>query len=810
MQINLKKDILPHLIGVIIFYLIVLFYFSPAVFDGKIIFQYDILQWEGAAKEIMDYRAETGEEALWASRLFSGMPAYLVSFEIPGDITNFLTKVFTLGLPHPVNSLFFGMISMYILLLSFKVRPEFSIPGAIAFAFNTFHIISLDAGHNAKIWAICLIPLILAGIHLTFTGKRILGLALFAFGLMLQLKFNHLQITYYTVLIVGIYGIGLLVEALKTKKIPEFGKALLILVLGACLAIGSNLSRFASVLEYSPFSTRGSSNVSSADSPQQGLDKDYAFNWSQGKVETLTLLVPYLYGGASVEPLPKDSKSEEALRSYGAQPEQITDFIKNGRTYWGDQPGTGGPIYGGAIMVFLFVLGLLYAPKKEKYIFLSVIILSVMLAWGKNLEWFNYAVFDFLPGYNKFRAVTMGLSMALFAIPVLGSLGLEHLFRNNDQKLFVKNLLIAIGSTAGLALLFLVFAGMFSFSGQVDANFPDWLADALQEDRKSIMRSSALKSIAFILLSAGLIWAAFKNKISLQLAGLSIALLLSIDLWTINKKYLNEEAFQFSPKDQFFAKSPADEKILADKAYFRVLNLENPFNDARTSYYFNSVGGYHGAKMKRYQELIENVISPEIQTFIEKAQEGDFDWDGLNSLNMLNTKYIIAGKAENAVFQNPKSNGIAWFPSNIRKVITDDEEIRLIGTMDTKMEATLNEEAFGIVKSGAGQVELIERKPNELSYSVNADQGGLVVFSEIYYPKGWKAFVNGEESEILRTNYLLRGIVVPDGQSVVKMSFEPESYYSTKSLTIILQYLVVLLLIGSIGFSFYSLNKAGS
>jgi hypothetical protein len=807
MQINLKKDIFPHFIGVVIFYLIVLFYFSPAVFDGKIIFQYDILQWEGAAKEIMDYRAETGEEALWASRLFSGMPAYLVSFEIPGDITNFLTKVFTLGLPHPVNSLFFGMVSMYILLLSFKVRPEFSIPGAVAFAFNTFHIISLDAGHNAKIWAICLIPLILAGIHLTFSGKRLLGLALFAFGLMLQLKFNHLQITYYTVLIVGIYGIAQLVEAFKAKKIPEFGKTLLILVLGACLAIGSNLSRFASVLEYSPFSTRGSSNVSSADSPQQGLDRDYAFNWSQGKLETLTLLVPYLYGGASVEPLPKDSKSEDALRSYGAQPEQITDFVKNGRTYWGDQPGTGGPIYGGAIMIFLFVLGLLYAPKKEKYIFLSVIILSIMLAWGKNLEWFNYTVFDYLPGYNKFRAVTMGLCMALFAIPVLGSLGLEHIFRTNDNKLFVKNLLIAIGSTAGLALLFLVFADMFGFSGQVDANFPDWLAEALQEDRKSIMRSSALKSIAFILLSAGMIWAAFKNKISIQIAGLTIALLLIIDLWTINKRYLNEEAFQFSPKDQFFAKSPADEKILADRAYFRVLNLENPFNDARTSYYFNSVGGYHGAKMKRYQELIENVISPEIQTFIQKAQEGDFDWDGLNSLNMLNTKYIIAGKAANAVFENPKANGIAWFPSNIKRVSTDDEEIRLISEIDTKMDATINEEEFGKVQSGSGQVELTERKPNELSYSVNAEKGGLVVFSEIYYPKGWKVFVNGEESELIRTNYLLRGIVVPDGQSIIKMSFEPESYYSTKTLTIILQYLVVLLLLGSVGFSYYRINK---
>lgn len=808
MQPNFKKDILPHLIGVVIFYLIVLFYFSPAVFEGKILFQYDILQWEGAAKEIIDYRAKTGEEALWTNRLFGGMPAYLVSFEIPGDITNFLTKVFTLGLPHPINSLFFGMVSMYILLLSFKVRPEFSIPGAIAFAFNTFHIISLDAGHNAKIWAICLIPLILAGIHLAFSGKRILGLALFAFGLMLQLKFNHLQITYYTVLIVGIYGIFQLIDAFKKKRLPDFGKSMLVLILGVVLAVGANLSRFATVLEYGTYSTRGTSNLTSASDPsQQGLDKDYAFNWSQGKLETLTLLVPYLYGGASVEPLPKNSKSEEALRSYGAQQDQIRDFIQNGRTYWGDQPGTGGPIYGGAIMIFFFVLGLLFAPNKEKYIFLTITLLSILLAWGKNLEWFNYAVFDFLPGYNKFRAVTMGLSMALFAIPVLGSLGLEYLFRTQDQKALTKKLLIALGASAGLALIFAVFAGMFSFRGQVDANFPDWLAEALQEDRQSIMRSSAFKSLLFILLSAGLIWVALKNKISTQIAGLAIAFILLIDLWMINKRYLNEDAFQYSPKEQFFAKSPADERILSDKGYFRVLNLENPFNDARTSYYFNSIGGYHGAKMRRYQEMIENVISPEMQSFIQKAQEGNFDWEGLNSLNMLNTKYIMAGKAENAVFMNPRSNGYAWFPSNIQKVITDEEEIKMVATMDTKSTATVNEREFGSVQSGNGTIDLNQISPNELAYSIKAEKGGLVVFSEIYYPIGWKAFVNGEKTNIIRTNYLLRGIVVPEGQSEVQMKFEPASYYATKTGVVIFQYLTVLLLLGSVAFTFYHKNK---
>jgi hypothetical protein len=804
MKIDFKKDILPHLIGIVLFYLVVLLYFSPVVFDGKIIFQYDILQWEGAAKVILDYRTETGKEALWASRMFSGMPAYLVSFEIPGDITNTLTKILTLGLPHPVNSLFFGMVAMYILLLSFKVREEFAILGAIAFAFNTFHLISLDAGHNAKIWAICLIPLILAGIHLSMQRKYLLGLALFAFGLMLQLKFNHLQITYYTLLIVLIYGVIELIYVFRSKALPSFGKAVGILLIGLILAVGANLSRFMTVLEYSPFSTRGPSNISSPEAVGTGLDKDYAFSWSQGKLETLTLLVPYLYGGGSTEQLPDDSATEQALRANGVDPSQTKEFVKNARTYWGDQPGTGGPIYGGAIMLFLFVLGILYAPKKEKMIFLSIAVFSVLLAWGKNLEWFNYLLFDYLPGYNKFRAVTMAFSMTLFAVPVLGCIGLEHLFQAYDRQRTHNKLFIALGATAGLAAFFWVFAGIFSFRSAVDSNFPSWLAEALMEDRKILLRSSALRSIIFILLAAGLLFAALKNKLSIQLAALGVAVLLVIDLWGINGRYLGEEAMQYSPSEQFFSITPADEKILRDKSYYRVLNIENPFNEARTSYYHHSIGGYHGAKMKRYQELIENVLNPEMQDFIQKAQEGEFDWKGLKALNMLNTKYIVAGRGENAVFINPEANGVAWFPREIKHVITNDDEIMTVAGMDTKFEATVNERNYGKQTSGSGAVSMINKKPYELTYEINAENGGLVVFSEIYYPEGWVATINGKESPIIRANYLLRGLDVPAGKSEVIFKFEPAVYYNTKALVVIFQYLTSLLLLIAIGFGSYS------
>ncbi|TVP51679.1 MAG: hypothetical protein EA341_04665 [Mongoliibacter sp.] len=809
MQFNFKKEILPHFIGIAIFYLIVLFYFSPAVFEGKIIFQYDILQWEGAAKEILDHRAETGEEALWTNRLFGGMPAYLVSFEVPGDITNYITKVITLGLPHPVNSLFFGMVSMYILLLSFKVRPEFSIASAIAFAFNTFHIISLDAGHNAKIWAICLIPLIIAGIHIAFEGKKLLGLALFAFGLLLQLKFNHLQITYYTVIIVLVYGIGRILQSIKYRELPDFGKTVAILLIGLMLAVGGNLSRFLTVLEYGTYSTRGQTNLSSQEDSQDGLDKDYAFNWSQGKLETLTLLVPNLYGPGSTKSFPKDPETERVLRNNNIEVAQVKDNIDYARKYWGDQPGTGGPIYGSAIMLLLFVIGVLYAPKPFKGVFISLALVGIILAWGKNFQGLNYLLFDYLPGYNKFRAVTMALSISLFAIPVLGGLGLEYLFKGNEKKAALRSLVIAFGLSGGLALLFWLFAGVFSLRAPFDDNFPEWLVEALKEDRKAILKASAFKSFILILIAVGLIWAAIMEKIPTLALGFGLSFIVIFDLWTINKLFLNEDDFQFSPAEQFFAKTPADETILRDGDYFRVLNINNPFNEARSSYYFNSIGGYHGAKMKRYQELIENALNPEIQGFIAEAQEGNFNWMSLNVLNMLNTKYVMAGRTENMVFQNPEANGAAWFPEQIVNVESNDEEMEIIKSLDTKTKATVNSNEFGNLNAGAGSVLLNEKEPGLLEYDINAQQAGLVVFSEIFYPVGWKASINGQEAEIIRTNYLLRGIVVPEGQSTVKMSFEPSSYYATKTLVVIFQYLSVLLLIGSIVLTVRKSNANG-
>jgi hypothetical protein len=802
MQLDFKHKVLPHLLGLISFYLIVVVYFSPIVFDGKMMFQHDILQWEGSAKEVLDYRQETGEEALWTNRMFGGMPAYLISLEFPGDITNAVVKVLTLGLPHPINSLFFGMLGMYILLLSFRIRPAISIAGAWAFAFNTFHIISLDAGHNAKIWAICLIPMILAGIHLAFTQKAILGTALFALALMLQLKFNHLQITYYTLLMVVIYGIGQLVHFAKTNQLPALGKSVGILVLGAVMAILANSGRLATVMEYGQHSIRGEATLVQENQEGAGLDKEYAFNWSQGIVETMTFLVPNFKGGASRENLGEGSRSEEVLRQQGAQPSQIREFVRNAPTYWGEQPGTGGPIYGGAIMVFLFVLGLIYAPGRYKYIFLSITILSLMLAWGKNLAWFNYFIFDHLPGYNKFRAVTMALSMALFAIPVLGCLGLEALILNRKHASAVKSLTIAFAVAGGLSLIFAIIPGIFSFRSPSDQYLPDFLVDAIRTDRKSMMSADAWRSFIFITLTAGLIFAAIKEKLQASYAAIGIAVLVLADVWLVNKRYLDNDSFVFDPSADYFQATPADQKMLADDDYFRVLNLDNPFNEARTSYRFHSVGGYHGAKMRRYQDLIEQVLSPEMSRFIERAQEGTFNFRDLNALNMLNTKYFYIGASENQVFRNNQAKGAAWFPADILEVSSNEEEIGILAERDLSRSATLNTQQFQRPGTGSGEVQLTAYQPSRLDYRVEAAEGGLAVFSEIYYPEGWKAFINGEEVEILRVNYLLRGLDIPQGSAEVSFVFEPNSFYNTKTIMVIFQYLIIVMLLAGLFFTF--------
>ncbi|WP_296697678.1 YfhO family protein [Algoriphagus sp.] len=795
MTIDFKKDLLPHAVGIAIFYAIVAFYFSPLVFENKVIFQGDILKWEGSAKEVMDFREETGEEALWTNSMFGGMPAYFISMDFPGDITNAIVSILTLGLPHPINGLFLGMVAMYILLLSFRVRPVFAILGSVAFAFNTYNLLSLAAGHNAKIWAECLIPLIFLGIHLAFEKKRILGAAILALGLLLQFKFNHVQITYYTILIAGIYVIVRVIFEWKKEGIAAIGKTIGILIIGATLAFGGNIGRLATALEYSTYSTRGEVTI---ESKSAGLDKDYAFGWSNGIMETFTLLIPNFYGGGSNTPLPKNSASEKALRQQGLDPAQINGFVQGAPTYWGDQPFTGGPIYGGIILAFLAILGIWAAPKQSLITFGVIIVFSLMLSWGKNLSWFNYFLFDVLPGYNKFRAVSMSLGVTLFAIPVLGMISLEKLVKENK----IKPLLISGAITGGIILLFAIGAGMFRFEGAADQGLPEWLIGALREDRKSMLQSSAFKSLSFLAVAFALIYFTLKGKISDLILGGGLFLLVLFDLWTINRPYLNSDSFDVSPSKTYFAETPAEAEIQKDESYYRVLDLTEGITSAgKASYRFHAIGGYHGAKLRRFQDLIDFRLSKELNDFVSKAQEGDFDFEGIQSFNMLNTKYIIAGNAANAVFENPEANGAVWIPSKIINVSSNQEEIDVLAEINTKTDATVNTDEFGQVSTGSGTVTLTSYAPNHLKYSANMDQAGLAVFSEIFYPVGWTATIDGQESEILRVDYLLRGLNLPVGPHEIEFHFAPSSYTKTKTPMIIFQYLIILGLIGGVYFT---------
>lgn len=800
MTLDFKKDWLPHLISVAVFYALVVAYFSPLVFDNEVIFQTDILKWEASAKELMDFRVETGEEGLWTNSMFGGMPGYFISVDFPGDITNAVVSILTLGLPHPINGLFLGMVSMYILLLSFGVRPAFAAVGSVAFVFNSFNFLSLAAGHNAKIWAECLIPVILTGIHLALNQKRLLGSAIMALGLMLQFKFNHVQITYYTLIICLIYVIVWLAVNWKKEGLPSLAKTIGFLTLAAILSVGANIGRLATAYEYSTYSTRGAVTL---ETKEAGLDKEYAFGWSNGILESMTLLIPDFYGGGSATPLPDDSALEKAMRSNGVDPAQINSFVANAPTYWGDQPFTGGPIYGGVILIFLAILGIWAAPKETLITFGSIIVISLVLSWGKNLSSINYFLFDYLPAYNKFRAVSMALGMTLFAIPVLGMIALERTVRSKQ----LKPLLIASASTGGLILVLALGAGLFRFSALGDQNYPDWLVDALRQDRKSMLQASAWRSLGFMAAAVALIYFTLKEKVSDLVLGTGLFVLVLLDLWLINRPYLNADSFQKSPSKAYFAETPAEAEILKDESYYRVLDLNEAITQAgKASYRFHAIGGYHGAKMRRYQDLIDYRINPELSAFIAKAQEGEFDYQSLHSLNMLNTKYILAGNAANAVFENPEANGPAWVPSEIIPVDTNEEEMEVIGQMDPSSAATINVQEYTNLSAGSGEVTLKSHQPNKLIYEVNMSQGGLVVFSEIFYPVGWTATINGTESEIVRANYLLRGLSVPQGSHEIVFEFAPKSYTATKTPMIIFQYLIVLSLIAGIYVTFKESN----
>jgi len=818
-KLNFNEQVFPHLLSVAILVIITILFFSPMFFGSKVIEQYDVVQGISSGQEIKEYRKKTGEEALWTNSMFGGMPAYLINIKYEGDgIINFFQKVYSLGFPRQAEVILKCFLSFYILLIIFGVRPYLALAGAVAYGLGTFNIVSLEAGHIWKVEAIAYMPLVLGGIHLTYRGKLLGGFALTALALALEIDSNHLQITYYLLLLVIFYGIAMLVHAIRQKELKPFLIRSGILVAAALLAVGTNLGRIWNTYQYGQYSTRGpSALVKENESSQDGLDRDYVFNYSLTMAETMTLFVPDFSGGATGRNIGMDSNLGEFLQQANLNRQQIQNFVQNAPTYWGGKISTAGPTYAGAIIVFLFFIGCFFAPQPHRTWLIVATIFSIMLTWGKFFPSFNYLLYDALPGYNKFRTVEMAMVIALLCIPLLGLIGLESLLRSSWNDKIRKKFLIATGVPISILVLLIVLAGSFNFEGSVDSRYlaqqgGDLIVDALQDDRADLLRSDALRSLVFCLLAATAIF--FYKLERLKYLGLAavLALLSTVDMWSVAKRFLTEEDY-VRERNRFAATtaSEADNFILQQNASrARVLNLQNPFNDAVTSYYHASVGGYHGAKLGRYQDLIESHLGNEVNQAIQTLQQGQRTFENIPVLNMLNTRYFKAGEAQNAVLVNDQALGNAWLVSQVQTVANADEAIEAIRTIDPAQTAVVNTSDFELSStsfSDAGEIKQVEYQPNYLKYEANVPAESFAVFSEIYYPDGWEVKIDDQETDYLRANYAFRALVIPAGQHTIEFSFNPTSYRVGSTVSLIASIILLLVVVAALGLSFRSLKN---
>jgi hypothetical protein len=799
------RTLLPHLIAIAIFIGISFVFFSP-LFQGKQLKQHDISMHKGMAKEIVDFRAKHHSEPLWTNSMFGGMPSYQISTLYPSNWVSYLDRAVHLGIPGPANLVFIYLLGFYLLLIVLKVDYRLAIGGAIAFAFSSYFFIILEAGHNSKANAIGYMAPVIAGILLTFKRKYLIGGAITALTLALEINANHLQITYYLFFIILILGVAEFYAALKNKELPAFGKAVAVIAVGALVAVGCNFNNLYSTYDYGKFTTRGKSELA-VKKVSSGLDKDYALGWSYGVSETMTLLIPNFMGGASQIELGTGSVMYEALVQNQVPPVQAKQYLKQMPVYWGDQPFTSGPTYVGAIVCFLFVLGLFLVKGPVKWWLLTTTVLSILLAWGKNFQGFTDLFFDYMPGYNKFRAVSMTLVIAELTIPLLGFMALKKIFSKEVSKAESdKALKLSLYIVGGLSLLFALLPGLFfDFTAAVDEQLkssgnPDWFINALREDRKNLLRTDAFRSFAFILLAWGLIWAWVHDKVASKYVYLGLSFLILMDLGLVTKRYLHNDNFVSKMLVQVpFQPSAADAQIMQDPdPDYRVMNTTvSTFNDASTSYFHKSIGGYHGAKLKRYQELIENQISK----------------NNMAVLNMLNAKYFIVQPekaTEPMAQQNPGALGHAWFVPEYKIVANADSELNALSNFNPARTAYIDQRYAPLLNNFKGSadtaaaIKLLSYEPNDLKYESKSKSEGLVVFSEIYYEHGWNAYVDGKLTPHLRANYVLRALLVPGGQHSIEFKFEPASYALGEKVGLISS---ILLFVGCAAVFFFELKK---
>lgn len=807
------------MLAVLLFAVLAFAYFFPADIEGRILYRHDASAGRGAGQEGIEYLQKTGERSRWTNALFGGMPTYQTAPSYGS--TDLLTKAvnaYHLWLPENVWFVFAYLLGFYILLRAFDFRQHLAALGSVVWAFSTYFLIIIAAGHIWKVWALAYLPPLIAGIVLAYRGKYLWGLLLTAVFMAFEINANHVQMTYYYLFIILFLVIGWFVEAVRKHELARFVKATAVCIAGAAIGVCINLSNLYHTWQYSQESMRGKSELVKANSANQtssGLDRDYITQWSYGIDETWTLLIPNAKGGASM-PL---SMSETAMKHADENYAGIYDQIGQ---YWGEQPGTSGPVYVGAFVLLLFIFGLFVVKGPVKWALLAATVLSVLLSWGKNFMGFTDFFLDYVPMYAKFRTVASILVIAEFTIPLLAMLALKKIFDEPEiLKTKARYLYVSFGLTAGIALLFALmpsaFFSSFISSGEMRAlqSLPPEhiqpLIANLTEMRQAVFTADCWRSFWIIVIGMAFLLAYRYGRLKEEYTVACILVLCLVDLWQVNKRYLNDEMFvPKSEREQPQQKTQTDELILRDQTLdYRVLNLaSNTFNENETSYYHKSIGGYHAAKLRRYQEMIEQYINPEMQALFGAVSKAAGDMTLVNGdsicpvLNMLNTRYFIfpLEGGQTVPIQNPYAYGNAWFVDQLDYVANANEEISAVGRIDLRHRAVADakfREQLGdaVVQDTASVVTITSYEPNRLVYDVNSGKGGVLVFSEIYYP-GWTATVDGQPVELGRVDYILRAIHIQPGRHQVELAFFPKSVSTTETVAYVAFLLLVLVLVG--------------
>jgi hypothetical protein len=804
-----RNKIFPFVVAILLFSLASIIYFHP-ILKGHKLNQSDITQFRGMVKDINDFRSEENIEPYWTGASFSGMPAYQISAYYPNDFVRSLDRLLRF-LPRPADYTFLYFLSFFVLMMALKVNWRLAILGSLAFGFSTYLIIIFGAGHNAKAHAIAYMPLVLAGFLWVFQRKFILGFIVTGLAMALEIYTNHIQMTYYLGFCLLILGIVEFVNAIREKVVPLFIKQVAIIIAAVALGVGANAPRLMALKEYADYSTRGRSELTinldgSNKEITKGLDKTYITQYSYAKLETFNLFIPRFMGGGTIEKLGEDSNFYQFIEEKAGK-KAAADYSEQVLTYWGDQPIVEAPAYIGAVIFFLFFLGIFLVKGRLKHWLVAATVFSIILSWGRNFEVVTNFFIDYVPLYNKFRAVSSIQVIAELCVPILGVLGLKAFFSSEISKEEkYQGLKKAVLTFGALMIIGFALAHVFgTFEGLRDAQqyseIPGFL-DAVIADRKAMLLSDTIRSLVLVFISGTALWLFLKGKVKPVIVIVGLTLLILFDLISVNKKYVNADDFKTARKiKKPFTKSGADKFILQDKSHYRVANFAvDLMNDGSTSYYHNSIGGYHAAKLGRYQELFDfQIAKNNIQVF-----------------NMLNTKYFIIPDAEGnpKAQQNTETNGNVWFVDKLIPVKNANEEIKALDSLNTKEEAVILENdykkidtQFSMQQDTIATIALVDYKVTSLTYKSKAETEQFAVFSEIFYKEGWNAYLDGELVTHYRVNYVLRGMKIPAGNHKIEFKFEPKVIQQGKTVSLISY---VLLFFISVGWFFYDKKKVAS